>query len=347
MSDNSIIQNPQRILLIQLRAIGDVLLTTPAVRAVKQRFPDAEIDFVANTIPAESLHNNPNIHEIIPYPYKKNDIIGALKYYYKIYRNNYDIVIDFLGTPATAQMTYFSRAPVRIGYELPGRRFAYNYRKPTARADIYNALAKMSLLEPLGITNPDPYPEIFISENDRDWADRLFREKGWDAAKQVIAMAPAAKNPARQWLLEYFAKVGSVLQSRGYSVILLWGPGEEGTVRSVADRMQPSGQLSPRTTLMQLAAIMERCSLLVCNCGGTKHFAVAVGTPTIAVYGASIPEAWTPPDDPLHVCLQADLDCLHCSLRECDDMSCMKDVTPEIMIEAIENMCILPDLTAS
>ncbi|MBU1882029.1 glycosyltransferase family 9 protein [bacterium] len=331
------IEDPKRILLIQLRAIGDVILTTPAVRLVKRRFPTAKIDFVTNAVPAEILQGNPHIHRIIPKTYAKNDILGALRFFAGLRCNRYDIVVDFLGTPGTAQMTFFSGAKTRIGYDLRIRKFAYTHIRPTARSDIYNALAKMTLLEPLGIKPEDPYPEIFVTEDARQWAENYFDDNKLDG-NRIVAVAPAAKRQARRWMPEYYAEVSDWLLEEGYSVVMPWGPGEKEYVEGVAGRMKRKPLLTPPLNLMQLAALLQRCQLLLCNCGGTKHFAAAVGTSTLSMYGASDPRAWTPPDDPRHVYLVADVDCINCGLKECESMDCMKRLTPDRVIEAAQKM---------
>lgn len=333
-------QSPRCILLIQLRALGDVILTTPALRVLKKRFPQAAIDFLANPGPAEALEGNPNLTDIIVYPYKANDVLGLIKFCFILYRNKYDIVIDFLGTPATALMAFFSRAPLRVGYNLRYRRAAYTHVEQNYRGNVYNTLTKFSLLKPLGIFEEEIQTEIFIPRQAQDWADRLFKENGW-TDRNVVAAAPFARRPARRWLPERFAQVDQWLQENGHPVILLWGPGERDYVEAVSRRIDPPAMLSPPTTLMQLAAILKRCRLLICNCGGTKHIAVAVGTPTLTIHGPTNPRVWTPPDDPRHAYVRADLDCLDCGKRECEPLECMEVVSADQVIEAVQAMEVL------
>ena len=336
------IPSPRRILLILLRNIGDVVLTTPAVRVLKNRFPEAEIDFVTNSAPAELLTNNPHLNDALVYPYKPNDVAGALKFSFKLYKNKYDISVDFLGTPATALMSFSSRAPIRVGFNLRFRKYAYTHYDQDYRGGIYNALTKFTLLKPLGIQEEESGTEIFVKEEARNWADQLFKEREW-TDQSVVAMATCAINPVRRWLPERFAEVARWLQSNNHPVILLWGPGEREYVQAVQNLMDTAAVLSPPTSLMQLAALLERCRLLVCNCSGTKHIAVAVGTPTMTIHGPSEPGVWTPPDDSRHTYVRAEgVDCLGCGEKECDDLICMEKVSPQEVIDAIEKMDVLP-----
>ena len=289
----------RRILLIQLRAIGDVILTTPALRVLKRHFPEAQIDFLTNAAPAEILQNNPHLNEILIYPYSRKNAAGLFREALRLRRRQYDVVIDFLGTAATALMTRFSGAPVRVGYKLRFRRLAYTHHEIDYRGDIYNPLTKFSLLKPLEINEEESAPEIFVPAAADQWAEEYSSQVGL-ANQSVIALAPQAKRLVRRWTAEGFAAVANWLQSRGHRVILIWAPGELDYVQTVAHKIQPKPLLSPPTSLMQLAALLKRCRLLVCNCGGAKHVAVAVGTRTFTIHGPTDPRVWTPPHDPRH-----------------------------------------------
>lgn len=340
MNVTSIMLSPRRILVILLRNIGDVVLTTPALRVLKSHFPDADIDFVTNPGPAQILVNNPNLHRIIVYPYKSGDVFGILKFAPGLARIKYDISIDFLGTTSTALMSLASWAKVRLGFNLRVRKLAYTHYDQNYVSGIYNALTKFTLLKPLGIEDEDPRTEIFVTEEAKQWANRLFEAEGW--GERVIAMATCAMRPVRCWLPERFVEVARWLHIRGYKVVLTWGPGERDYVQRVQELMGRAAVISPQIDLMQLAALLERCRLLVCNCSGTKHVAVAVGTPTLTIHGPSEPGVWTPRGDPRHAFVRAqDLDCLPCNESTCERLKCMERVETGQVIEAIEKMGVI------
>ncbi len=320
-------ETPQRILLIQLRAIGDVILTTPALRVLKRRYPEAAIDFVVNPAPAEVLAHNPNLRNLLVYPYSPHDALGLLRFIIRLRENRYDLAIDFLGTAATALMTLGCGAKIRVGYRLRLRRFAYTHLETGYRGDIYNALTKFSLLKSLGIEEEESRTEIFLPPETESWAQRQFRELGLEGAS-VVALAPKAKRPARQWIPERFAEVADSLQMRGHRVLIIWGPGEEEFARLVGSRMRHPPLIAPRATLLQSAALLRLCRLLIGNCGGARHIAAAVGTATLTVQGPTDPRVWTPPDDPRHAFVRA------ASQR-------MEDVTVAQVVSALESMEIL------
>ncbi len=321
--------NPRRILLMQLRAIGDVILTTPAIRVLRRHFPEARIDFLANAAPAEVLENNPHLHEVLIYPYSPNDLGGLIRQAQKLRHKRYDVVIDFLGTAATALLSRFSGAPVRVGYRLRFRRIAYTHHEIGYRGDIYNALTKFSLLRPLGINEAESAPEMFVPAEEERWANDYFDRTGL-ANQSVIALAPQAKRLLRRWPGDGFAAVASWMQDQGHRVILIWAPGERDYIETVSKKIRPEPIISEPTSLMQSAALLKRCRLLVCNCGGAKHVAVAVGTRTFTIHGPTDPRVWTPPNDP-H-------DPRHAFVRSATEKT--EDVTAEQVIQGIPSMQI-------
>jgi heptosyltransferase III len=335
------LKSPQkRIAMILLRAMGDVVLTTPAIRVLKQHFLQADIDFITNSGPAEILQGNPYLSQIVRYPYTPQDVIGALKFAMKLRSHHYDIVIDFLGTPATALLTWYSGAAIRVGYNLRFRKLAYTHLDQGYIPDIYNPLSKFPLLKPLGIQDEETMTEVFPPAEAEKWVDQLFTNNSWDQ-RRVVALATCATNPVRRWRPQRFAEMAKWLSQKHYQVILVWGPGEFEYVKTVEELCSGSAVMTPPTEIMQLAALLRRCCLLIANCGGTKHVAVAVGTPTLTIHGPSDPRVWTPSGDPRHTFVRGQLDCLKCNEKECKTLECMEAVSTEMVIAKIEEMGIL------
>jgi len=329
---------PRRILLIQLRAMGDVVLTTPAIRVLKQTYPQAEIDFITNPPTAALLTGNPYLRRAVAFPCARQDVLGTIRYAFGLRREGYDLAIDFLGTAGAALMTWACGAKVRIGYNLRVRKLAYTHYDQEYRGDIYNPVTKFSLLKPLGIRRTESRTELVVQESARAWVREYFAGQGWDG-RSVVAVAPYAMAPARRWLPERFAQAADWLAEQGHAVVFTWGPGERDYVEGVIARQRIPASITPPTTLPQLAALLERCRLLVCNCSGTKHVAVAVGTPTLTIFGPSNPDVWHPMDDPRHAYLRAEgLDCLKCGRDECADLKCMEGVSVAQVTRAIEGM---------
>ena len=278
----------QRILLLQLYHLGDVILTTPAIRAARNAFPDARIDFVTNPLGAQALEDHPHLDNVLVHPRL-----------WDIFRSRYDAVVDLHSVPRTARVVAASRARRRIGLKGRGpRNLAYNHLLPREQRSVYMALQKARLLAPLGIDaeNADLSLEIALTDQHRVWAENTFKQHA--LGEHVVAISPVAKHEFKQWGAHNWARVADALAERGAQILITSGPGEEAQAEAVAKHMKHKAVWQyGKTTVRQLAALYERCSLWMGNDGGPKHMAVAVKTPTITVYRRNLGGVWSDPND--------------------------------------------------
>jgi heptosyltransferase III len=279
---------PQRILLLQLHHLGDVLLTTPAIRAARQAFPSARIDFVSNLLGAHALRRNPHLDNVLVQP----KLLA-------VHRTHYDAVVDMHSVPRTARMVAASRAPIRVGLRGRGpRNLAYNNLLPRETEAVYMAVQKMRLLAPLHVpASADLSLDLVISDEDRIHAARQWHTLGL-IDQPVIAISPVAKHDFKQWGANNWAAVADALAAGGARILITSGPGERAQARAVADAMKAAAtwEYEP-TTIHQLAALYQRCMLWLGNDGGPKHIATAAGTPTITIYRRTLGAVWSDPSD--------------------------------------------------
>lgn len=275
---------PQRILLIQHRHLGDVILTTPAIRVVRRRFPNARIDFATSRLGAQALEGNPHLDNIIV-----NPGLGSL------YRAKYDAVVDMHSVPRTALYVAATQARMRIGLRGRGpRNLAYTHLLERETGTVYMPLQKLRVLEPLGITadRTSLSLDIAIDDEMRDWATQLLDDRG--LAEPIVAVSPVAKHAIKQWGAERWAYVADALADNGAAVLITGGPGERAQIEAVTEKMtRPAVSNYGTTTVRQLAALYEQCALWVGNDGGPKHIAVAAGIPTVTVYRGEVGGTWS------------------------------------------------------
>lgn len=290
---------PQRILLIQLHHLGDVVLATPTIRATRKAFPDATIDFVTGALGAQALEDNPHLDHVIVSPTARS-----------LNNTRYDAVIDMHSVPPTAWYTFATRAKMRIGIRGRGpRNLAYTKLFEREKAAVYMARQKMKLLTGLGIAPDfsDVGLQISISEEHRQAARRILEL----LERPVVAISPVAKHAFKQWGAERWAAVADALAEAGASILITSGPGEEEQARAVAERMkQPALWQYERPTLRGLVAMYEQCALWVGNDGGPKHLAVAAGVPTVAVYRQRMGRVWSDENDARQVTLDSNSETL-------------------------------------
>jgi ADP-heptose:LPS heptosyltransferase len=319
--------NP-RILVIQLKRVGDVLVTTPVLPAIKKALPDAEIHFLVDKSFAPLLENNPFVDQIQVFDRKAPWITWRL-----LSKASYDRIIDFQSSPRSVIAGVASGAPVRAGFTVPfwGRFFKKRIARPSGMSPVVDG--KMELVRAVVDHPGDPEPRrLFLRTAEREWA----RSNIPKTSGSVIGLIPTHRRDSRRWLGEYFVALARKLGKRGHLIGWFWGPGEKTYVEAL-QRQVPVSWMIPQATLRQMAAILERCRLAVANDNGPMHLAVAVGTPTVTIYGPTEPASWNP-GGPLHRALQAvGVSCLGCNLNRCPFAhECMRDLSPE----AVEAVCV-------
>jgi len=327
---------PKSILVVQLRRLGDVILTTPALEALKKRYPSAKLDFLVEAPGAEAVAGNPAIDDILVYD--AEGPLAALQWALKVRARRYDWVIDFLANPRTALIAALSGATVKAGPAHVRRRWAYNTLLVQPAQACYAAVEKVRWLESLGVALDDA-PAL----------PRLYLAKRPSRVENVVGLVPPSRKITRRWPAESFAKLGRLLRERhGSRLRIFWGPGERDLADEVARGIGAGAETIPETrTIAELAREIVACRVLVSNCAGPKHVAVGLGVPTVTVHGSSDPVSWTPVH-PDHRAVRLDeLFCIGCRLNECPyHLECLKDLPAERVLPAVEALLARAEASA-
>ena len=335
------LEGARRVLVIRHRAAGDLLLTTPALRALRAALPDARIEVLVARGLGSLLEGNPDVTRAIEFDRRSLRSQAAL--YLRLLRGGYDAVIDLVSNPRSAWMTALTRARVRAGTRIPGRSWAYTVAVPREQeregaAPRYAPEAALALLGALRVAPQGLHLTLQVAPRAEEIMDDWLRAEGIHPGDPLLACLPAGSWPAKTWLPERFVRVMDGLVPEG-AVIWLWGPGERDLAEACRARMKRPSHLAPAMGWQELAALIRRSALWVGNDSGPKHVAVALGVPTVTVFGPTHPGTWHPPDGP-HVAVEATgLECLHCNANVCPlpgerHMRCMRDVTADRVIEA-------------
>jgi ADP-heptose:LPS heptosyltransferase len=307
-----------------LRRIGDVTLTIPAARALRTRFPEARIDFLTEPPCEEVLAGVHELSNILVY---RKGWLNYLYWFWRLRSMRYDWVVDYMGNPRSAMLTFFSRASLRAGPARASHAWAYTHRLAQPGETLYNPLEKIRMLSALDVDfdETDPMPRIASSADAEEFAQKAFLRMRMPKAP-VVGLAPASRRVTRRWPAESYAALGRLLRDRrGLNVVVCWGPGERG----LAERVRETKDLR------QAAAVLGRCDVVVTNCNGPRHLATARGVPTLTIHSSSDPASWNPPDqDRFPFVRKEDLHCIGCRKNECPyDMECMNRLAPETVCE--------------
>ncbi|MFH1784215.1 MAG: glycosyltransferase family 9 protein [bacterium] len=329
------IKNVKKILIIQLRRIGDVLLTTPVIESLREHFPQSSIDFLVEEPANEVVQGNPYLDNVI---ISRKGFFDQVKLIKKIRQTGYDMVIDFLGNPRSAWICFFSSGGYRVGFDFRGRQFAYNIIVQRDKSIEYAVDFKMQALGKIGITLPRKEMFFAITPEAQSFADKFLDAHRKDG-RIFVGITSCSRRSARMWLKEYFAQIADVLIEKYNSqVILFWGPGEKKRIDKIASLMRNKPVIAPAVTLKQLGALISRCKLMITNDNGPMHIAVSVGTPTVTIYGPTSQYNWNPPGELMHKAVTSDVGCLRCYMQDCDSMECMKKLTPDKVEPVIKDM---------
>jgi heptosyltransferase I len=336
----------ERILVVKLSAIGDIIHTLPAVSALRRAYPNAWLAWMVEKTGANLLRGNPDIDELITIDtraWRANWWVG-LRHAWYVTRHlrsaNFDLCIDFQGLLKSALFAYLSGAPQRLGFARqrcrePLSALLTNLHGPSQNPDVHIVEQLVELLQPLGITTGERRFTIPVSEAEVHFAARVWRELGFASGVPVVVLNPGAAWETKRWGEANFARLNDALIRR-YQVktLLAWGPGEEPLVQRVARATSYTPAIAPATTLLQLAALLSHCAVCVSGDTGPLHLAAAMGTPTVALFGPSNPQR-NGPYGPGHVVLHHKLPCSNCYQRTCNHWECLPGIEIETVVQAI------------
>jgi ADP-heptose:LPS heptosyltransferase len=324
--------NP-RILIIMFGRIGDLLLTTAVPAELKRILPDCKVYFLLKKEFYNVLSLNPLIDEIICL---EKNLFSRYKTIRKIRQEKFNYVFDFQSNPGSAIITLLSGAEETFGYHFDFRIRNMFYRHTVKRdsTPMYAVENKFSLVKSAGL-NPENYRTyFFFSDNDKAFAMNKIKEFELEH-KRFCIFSTTSRKTANRWLPEYFAELSKILyKSTGIVPLFIYGPSEEEYVRNIYNMCREVAKILPPLTLKQAGALVSMADFVLGVDNGLKHLAVAVGTPTFTIFGPSQPEHWTPPEKK-HAWIRADIDCIECFKRSCDDLKCMKVLTPDIVLNKL------------
>jgi heptosyltransferase-2/heptosyltransferase-3 len=331
--------HPQRILVCQLRQIGDVILTSHIPQLLKKRFPDAAIDFFTEKKCAPILENNPYIAEIKILDKSRLTHFGKeLAAYWNIARNNYDMVIDFQQLPRCRFVVLFSQAPVRLTLSPPWyNRWLYSHW--VNPGNDHPVIRKAKILSPLGVRWKGEMPNLYLTRQETEWAQSWLLEHGIHKPDDMpVSVAPTHRCPTRRWPSGYYGELIrlAVQKNSRLKFILFHGPGERACVEKVRDVARcPQNCILPDSMLSirQMAAIMANIHMHIGNCSAPRHCALAVDTPSLTIVG-SAGSGWTFPS-PKHVHISQGLSCQPCKQSSCrlGNIACMKKLSPSKVLD--------------
>ncbi|MGE5315799.1 MAG: glycosyltransferase family 9 protein [Acidobacteriota bacterium] len=332
-----------------MKFIGDIVLTTPLIRTLRETYPHASISYLGERHAVSLLEHHPMLDEIIALDLQNQTFGAQLSLYKRLHASKFDCVIDLFSNPRSALLCYATRAPIRVGADRRGRGRLYTTRiKDDGKPKSAIAFHYQSL-EALGIAPRSYKTELFLTDREKEQAREYLSAHGAPASATVIALQCGGTWPAKLWDKDRFAELALLCQKEfGASIVLTGGMNDREIVAHVKSRV-PGAIDAVGLPLRQAAALLGASSAMVSNDCGAMHIAVAVGTPTIGIFGPGEENIWFPytkehyGEASPHRALRRDVPCHPCHLDYCTRtgdgyMECMRLLTTREVFDVLKEI---------
>ncbi len=303
--------DPRNILIIDFGQLGDVVLSLPALRAIRKKFPRARITVAVGKPGAEVIALSGYADETFVVDrvalrdgFKPVSIFRVFKIVQEVRRKKFDFVIDLHSLSETNLLGFLSGAPKRLYSRRPGRSLDYlaNFQpRPPIETDhrTRHLIDRyLDVLIPLEIADAERLPTLKTTPGDDAAISRKLRKAKADAGAPLVGLFPGAGHPSRRWPLEQFASLADFLvRNDQVKVVVFLGPEESALVKDVRQQFPRSVVILDQLNIPQLAAAQARLSAFVSNDTGPMHIASAVGTPVVLLLDKRAPESYLPQGD--------------------------------------------------
>jgi lipopolysaccharide heptosyltransferase II len=334
----------EKFLVVRTDRMGDVILSTPVLEAIKSVFPQSRVTMMVSPYTKEVLNNNPHLDDVISDDYEDvhRGIKGFFRLMKKIRNEKFDVAVLLHPTFRLALLLFLSGISYRIGtgyrwYQIFFNRKVYQHRKKNLKHELdYN----MDLLKPLGISVQRILPKVYLSKAEENFEAKQpeFGSVGEDI---LLVIHPGSGNSSLNLPIKRFAQAADTLIQDLKAKVIITGTEKE---KALANRMESYMRNKPinlvgRTTLRQLASLLKKCDVLISNSTGPMHLAAALGTPTVAIFCPIFvagPIRWGPYGEGHEVILPPVPICFKCKPKNCPYYDCMDKIKAEQIVSKVQ-----------
>jgi len=316
--------------------VGDAVLAIPAMKAVRERFPSAEITLLVRPWVAGIFRSAPFIDHLWSEP-RPSGVLDWLRVTASIRKNRYDVALLFPNSFESAVMIFLGRVPKRVGYATDGRRWLLTNQLRPASGKRHQVHYYLDLAAALSANIARPSIEISATPEEKAQAAKLLVSHGIKPDRRYLVLNPgAAYGSAKRWGEDGFATAGDALaEELDIDVVIVGSATEQSLAETIQKKMRSRvAVLNGRTSLETLIGVISQAALVLTNDSGPMHIAAALGVPTVAIFGAT-DDAVTGPIGARTRVVRQPVECSPCLLRECPiDHRCMTRVSAESVCHA-------------
>jgi predicted lipopolysaccharide heptosyltransferase III len=335
----------RRLLVVRLRSIGDTVLATPSLHALRRFLPRARIDLLVEDWVAPLVEGSADVDRIVRV--ERGSASARFGVARALRAEGYDVAYNLHGGTTAALLTRASGAPNRVGYAAYRYARLHNHVAPPSsalwgREKTHSAEQQLALLGWTGVPVSDrPPTRLPVSAAAASRVAERLRESGVEEAQRVALIHPAAAFETKTWAASNFARVAEHLAARGLASVAVVAPGERAVAEDVRRESRARVVAFSDLSLPELTALAARAALFVGNDSGVAHMAAAVGAPSVVVFGSSNVAHWRPWSEAPAEVVREEMACAPCPGYTCAEFErpeCIRRVPVARVIEAIERV---------
>jgi len=333
-----------RILIIKFSSLGDIILSTAALRAIRQKFlHNYKISFLVGEESKDLLFNCSYIDELLVCDFKNRDkgMAGLLKIAATLRKKNFDIVIDLQNNRKSHILSFLTLALNRYGYDNKKFGFLLNQRIKDEKPLMDPVTHQFRILKMLGIDLENPKLELWPTSQETSYIDEFLKSE-WLSANQMligINISASSRWLSKNWPLHHITKLCEELSRRDMRVVITGTEKDLTQANILINRLKNIKIINAcgKTTINQLACLIKKCAVFISSDSAPVHVAASQGVPFIALFGPTDPRRHLPPVKEC-VVIKKDLACSPCYKSQCKTTKCMELIKPEEVLEAIDRL---------
>jgi lipopolysaccharide heptosyltransferase II len=329
-------EEKKKILCIKPRGIGDILLSTIVLENLKETFPNSEIHYLTEEFTKRAVENNIYVFKILTFN-KNNSVFSIIR---KVRKEKYDLVFDFWSNPKTAQVTFFSGARYRVGFEKRGRNYAYNIKGMNGTMGKHAAEDNLVLLKACDIPINSKRIIYQTTDDEKEFANNFLESINHQYELKLIGIIPSGGWESKRCDPVKWIEICKEI-NKNYNVkfLILWGPGDEKDAKTIHEGLSFKAIMIPETDFGQLSALIEKCDLIIANDSGPMHVSAALGKSTLGIFGPTDPEAHRPYSENSSYVIHSELHCIICTKLVCPyKHECMLELPVQNVMTEIDRL---------
>ncbi|MBL7157120.1 MAG: lipopolysaccharide heptosyltransferase II [Candidatus Omnitrophica bacterium] len=337
------IKEYKRILIVEVNWLGDVLFSTPFIRAVREKFKNAHITCMIAPRTKEILEHNPRIDELIIYDEKgtHKSLLGKWRLVSQLRKKEFDLAVLLHRSFTRAFMTYLAGIKERAGYRTKKRGSLLTHPVEAPWEPLHKVEYFLKIAKSLGCNISNKDYEFFITGNEREYIEKELSKTAVEKEDFLVVINPGGNWAPKRWDEENFASISDILISK-YKVKVVASGAEKDIERTTRIKKRMKENLitfAGKTNLKQLGALLERANVVISSDSGPMHIAVTMKSNVIALFGPTSPRLTGPYGNGSYRVIQKNVECeIPCYDLACDNYRCMKAITVDDVLEVFDHL---------